>query len=156
MTPVILILSGAIVGVGLILRLLHRPDKDKVPTDNATASGTPAETEAPADECCGQHAVCEKDSLLAGIDADIEYFDDEELDAFKGREADEYTDDEIEQFREVLLTLLPDDVAPWARSITRRGITLPSAVRDELLMLVDDIRRSRHNPESTTNIVKTS
>ena len=35
----------------------------------------------PADmECCGQHEVCEKESLLAAVSKQIEYYDDEELD----------------------------------------------------------------------------
>ena len=31
-------------------------------------------------ECCGQHEVCEKESLLAAVSKKIEYYDDEELD----------------------------------------------------------------------------
>ena len=62
--------------------------------------------EAPAvvevdDECCGQHEVCEKDSLLAAVSKGIEYYDDEELDRFRGRASDDYTDEEVEEFREV-------------------------------------------------------
>ena len=30
-------------------------------------------------ECCGQHEVCEKESLLAAVSKKIEYYDDEEL-----------------------------------------------------------------------------
>ena len=30
-------------------------------------------------ECCGQHEVCERDSLLAAVSSQIEYYDDEEL-----------------------------------------------------------------------------
>ena len=37
-------------------------------------------------ECCGQHEVCERDSLLAAVSKKIEYYDDEELDQFIGRE----------------------------------------------------------------------
>ena len=36
-------------------------------------------------ECCGQHQICEKESLLAAVSKKIEYYDDEELDRFKGR-----------------------------------------------------------------------
>ena len=39
-------------------------------------------------ECCGQHETCEKDSLLAAISKQIEYYDDEELDRFRGRGSD--------------------------------------------------------------------
>lgn len=35
-------------------------------------------------ECCGQHEVCERDSLLAAVSKQIEYYDDEELDTFIG------------------------------------------------------------------------
>lgn len=93
--------------------------------------------------CCGQHEVCEKDSLLAGVSEAVEYFDDEELDAYAGRAADAYTGAEEEQFRDILLSLLPDDVAPWARSLQLRGIELPQAVRDELLLMVSENRASR-------------
>ena len=48
-------------------------------------------------ECCGQHEVCEKDSLLARRKAKkIEYYDDEELDQFIGKAGDAYTEEETE------------------------------------------------------------
>lgn len=104
----------------------------------------PAEAAEPAvaesEECCGQHAVCERDSLLAGVSADIEYFDDEELDAYAGTQPTDYTLQDIEKFRDVLLTLLPRDVAPWARSLQLRGIALPHDVREELLLIVAESR----------------
>ncbi|MEZ3549481.1 MAG: phospholipase [Muribaculaceae bacterium] len=89
--------------------------------------------------CCGAHTVCEKTNL-SPLTGDVVYFDDEELDRFIGRKADEYTPEEIEEFRDVLLTLLPEDVAGWSRSIQVRGITLPSEIREELLMIVSDLR----------------
>lgn len=91
------------------------------------------------------HITCEKDSLLAGISKSIEYYEDEELDAYKGREADGYSEEETEQFRDVLLTLLPEDIAGWARSLQLRGITLPAEVREELLMIVAERRESKQN-----------
>lgn len=89
------------------------------------------------------HITCEKDSLLASVSPTIEYYDDEELDRFAGKDPEDYTDSEIEQFRDILLTLLPDDIAGWARSIQLRGIRLPSCVREELLMIVSEARASR-------------
>ena len=35
------------------------------------------------------HETCEKDSLLAAVSKDIEYYDDEELDRFRGVASDE-------------------------------------------------------------------
>lgn len=86
------------------------------------------------------HITCERDSLLAGISEKIEYFDDEELDAYAGRSPESYTPEEADEFRDVLLTLLPADIAPWARSLQLRGIELPADVREELLMIVAEAR----------------
>lgn len=136
---VALILLIAIVGVGLVLYLHHRittPGKQ-------TASLTDAQEAVQQEEegCCGMHITCEKDSLVAGLDADIIYYDDEELDRYRGRPASEYDDREIEEFREILLTMQPDDIAGWARSLMARGIEMPSAVREELLLIVSEARR---------------
>ena len=70
----------------------------------------------------------------------IIYYDDEELDRFKGREAGSYNREETEEFRDVLMTLLPEDVAGWARSITLRQIELPADIREELLMIIQEQR----------------
>ena len=90
------------------------------------------------------HITCERDSLLAAVSEEIEYYDDEEPDRFKGTAPDEYSDEAIEEFRNVLLTLLPTDIAGWARSIQLRGIELPASVREELLMIVSEARAASH------------
>lgn len=133
-----LIIIGALVAVGVILYIHDRRTKPSL--DNEHDSG---DTVSPSDdnsECCGMHITCEKDSLLSSVSDTIVYYDDEELDRFAGREPDQYSDDEIEEFRDVLLTLLPQDIAGWGRSIQLRGITLPSEVREELLMIVSEAR----------------
>ncbi len=89
------------------------------------------------------HITCERDSLLTAMASGIEYYDDEELDRFRGRTPDGYTAAETEEFRSVLLTLLPHDIAGWARSIQLRGIELPVDVRDELLLIVAEERQAR-------------
>lgn len=94
----------------------------------------------PDAECCGQHEVCEKDSLLAAVSRDIEYYEDEELDAYRGRPSDEYTNEEVEQFQEVLYTMKSDEVAGWVRSLQLRGINLPDDLKDEVFMIVGERR----------------
>nr|WP_302989652.1 C25 family cysteine peptidase [uncultured Muribaculum sp.] len=47
---------------------------------------------------------------------------------------------------DMLLTLLPQDIAGWGRSIQLRGIELPPAVREELLMIVAEARHDAVNP----------
>ena len=95
------------------------------------------------EECCGQHEVCEKDSLLAAVSKDIEYYDDEELDRFRGRASNEYTDNETEEFREVMLTCKDEEVAGWCRSLQLRGIELPDELKDELFLIIGE-RRGTH------------
>ncbi|MCR5819377.1 MAG: phospholipase [Bacteroidaceae bacterium] len=90
--------------------------------------------------CCGQHAVCERESLLAAASRDIEYYEDEELDRFRGRATDSFSDAETEEFREVLYTMRPDEVAGWIRSLTLREVPLPDGIRDEVLVFVEEQR----------------
>ena len=96
-------------------------------------------------ECCGQHEVCEKESLLAAVSKQIEYYDDEELDRFKGRASDDYTEDEIEEFRDILYTTHEEEVAGWSRSLQLRGIALPDELKDELFMIVGERRLKAKN-----------
>lgn len=93
--------------------------------------------------CCGQHAVCERDSLLAAVSSRVEYYDDEELDRYRGRAADAYDDAEAEEFRSVLYTMHDDDVPGWCRSLQLRGIELPDQLRDEVVLIVGEDRAAR-------------
>ena len=91
-------------------------------------------------ECCGQHEVCEKDSLLAAVSKKIEYYDDEELDQFMGREGNAYTEEETELFRDVLYTTRDDEVAGWVRSLQLRCIELPDELKDEVFLIIGERR----------------
>lgn len=130
---VALIILAAIVAVGALCLLYELWCRRRGIPEPGPAPQVP-------EECCGQHEVCERDSLLAAVSEKIEYFDDEELDAYAGRPADAYSESETEIFRDILLSLLPDDVAPWARSLQLRGIELPAPVREELLLIVGENR----------------
>ena len=78
-------------------------------------------------ECCGQHEVCEKESLLAAVSKKIEYYDDEEL-----------------EFRDVFYTMQAEDVAGWVRSLQLRGIALPDNLKDEVFLVVGELRANPH------------
>ncbi len=97
-----------------------------------------------ADECCGQHETCEKESLLAAVSRKIEYYDDEDLDRHCGRAADSYTSEEVEEFQDILYTMRNDEVAGWVRSLQLRGVELPDALKDEVIMIVGERRASPH------------
>lgn len=92
------------------------------------------------DVCCGQHETCERDSLLAAVSKQIEYYDDDELDRYRGLEADEYEEDAINEFREVLYTLQDVEVAGWLRSLQLRAVNLPDALKDEAFLIVGERR----------------
>ena len=81
--------------------------------------------------CCGKHTNCSK-----GHDTSNLYFDDEELDRFKGVKSDEYTEADIEEFRHVLYTMREEEVENWAHCIETRGIELPAEIKDEILMML--------------------
>lgn len=136
----ILIAGGLLLYIHDRLRFGRQDSTDTSEKVNDETNDKPGQYNDDSSECCGLHITCEKDSLLVGLDRDTLYYDDEELDAFKGRQPDSYTPLETEMFREVLLTLRPDEIAGWARSISVRGITLPDDVREELLMIVTEAR----------------
>lgn len=88
-------------------------------------------------ECCGLHEVCEKESLRAALRSDIEYYEDEELDRFRGRTS--YSEEEIDEFREVLYTMRTDEVPGWLHSLEQRQLCLPEELNDEVLLIVGDL-----------------
>ncbi len=87
--------------------------------------------------CCGLHAVCERGQRGAGAAPAPEYYDDEELDAYRGRAAEGYTEAEVEEFRYVLETMRTDEVRGWLRSLEERGVALPQELRDEAMLLME-------------------
>lgn len=89
--------------------------------------------------CNGENDKCEQECMMEAATKDIEYYDDEELDVFRGRESDTYTEQEVEQFSEVLYTMRPNEVKGWTRSLTLRGVNLPNQLKDEVFALTDDL-----------------
>ena len=110
--------------------------------DNGELDAMPEVQEVDA-ECCGQHEVCEKESLLAAVSKKIEYYDDEELDKYIGTAPDEYTPEQEDEFRDVFYTMQSEDVAGWVRSLQLRGIALPDNIKDEVFLIVGE-RRNNH------------
>ena len=91
-------------------------------------------------ECCGQHEVCERDSLLAAVSKKIEYYDDEELDKYIGIAPEDYTPEQEDEFRDVFYTMQDTDVAGWERSLQLRGIALPDNIKDEIFLIIGERR----------------
>ena len=93
------------------------------------------------DGCCGEHLVCERETLLQ-TNAKIDYYDDEELDALAGISAEDYTSEQYQMIREVFDTLQGKDVPGWVRSIQLRNIQLPLDIREEALLIVVERRKA--------------
>lgn len=124
---VALLVLGVVAAVATKI-LMRQDDGDGIPVSApANSCGT----------CNGDNPKCEQECLMEASLKEIEYYDDEELDAYKGRPSGEYTDEEAERFREVLYTMRQDEVAGWNRSLILRGVNLPDQVKDEVVMLLE-------------------
>ena len=136
----IYIIPGFIIFCVVVASIFYNRNKKK-----ASANKTERNKEKPlsveTSDCCGQHEVCERDSLLAAVSKDIEYYDDEELDMYKEIAPDDYDVKAIEEFREVLYTMREIEVAGWLRSLQLRNINLPDCLKDEALLIVEERRR---------------
>ena len=132
----------ALVTLSLAGRIMRKKNgNDIVPSQQEVSpevtTATPQEeAEDDGEECCGEHEVCEKGKIKRALRTDIEYFDDEELDRFRGTQPNEYDDDAVEEFREVLYTMHPSEIEDWLKSLELREVALPDALKDELFMLL--------------------
>lgn len=140
-----LIVIVALLALGLVALIAgyigERRDKKKLA--KGEIDHLPTLKQAQDMQCCGQHEVCERDSLLAALSKEIEYFNDEELDTYAGRASRAYTEAETEEFREVLYTMREAEVPAWVRSLQLRGVELPDGLKDEVVMIVNEQRDSR-------------
>lgn len=149
------VLLGIILVLGVLVFLLrrfgsdsdyHKKEAGHSKTDKAASTagneGISTGQTGSAADClksgCGVTCFCDDITLKRAVKTEIEYFDDEELDDYRGIGADQYTEAQVEDFNEVLTTLKPSEVGDWMRSLELRNIVLPSALKDEALMLMDD------------------
>ena len=130
----ILVVGGAI--VWLIDRLFYHKDAVENADETEQNVDTGTSRQGCADEGCGLRSICPSEQLLAGeCKQEITYYEDEELDAFAGRNENEYTPEEEEQWRDVLYTLQPGDLLGWGQSIKHRRLVMPAAIREEFMQL---------------------
>ena len=91
-----------------------------------------------------EHAACSLSGICTlNCDDEIfaeepEYYDDEELDRFRGRGARDYSAEETDEFEEVMTTMRPDEVHGWLHSLELRGLQLPIALHDAAMILVEE------------------
>lgn len=123
---VIIVGLFAVAGIVLLVKV-NRANKKTRPKEETTS--------APVSDCCGAHEVCDFDQIKAD-ESIIEYYEDEELDAFKNIGANDFTNAQIDQFREVLYTLKTKEIRYWLLSIERRQINLPAILVSEARTLM--------------------
>lgn len=121
-----LTLLGVVVGVFTIVQRRRNGNDDTI----VQASGDCA-------TCSGIDKTCEQTCMMVAATQPIIYFDDEELDRFQGRNSDDYTATEIEEFAEVLYTMRPEEAKEWNRSLILRGINVPNEMKDELIAMIE-------------------
>jgi len=87
-------------------------------------------------DCCGKHEKCER--LPEFMRKKIEYFDDEELDAYSGIDSGQHSESAVEEFREVLYTMQPKEVMAWLTSLQLRDINLPNQLVDDAFLMMEE------------------
>ena len=143
MIPLILFV---LLGIAILIIFEVRARKEKNNNTellNNTEQATDVATEQRSEDdgCCGEHLVCERETLLQ-TNAEIIYYDDEDLDALAGIAAEDYTKEQYQMIREVFETLKASDVPGWVRSIQLRNIQLPLDIREEALLIVVERRKA--------------
>jgi len=121
-----------IILVGLFLYVNSRP-KRKV--EAGSVAEPIEESHLVASDCCGAHEICEF------VESDFKeetiiYFDDEELDQLRNVRESDLTADQIDELREVLYTLKPEEINKWLISIGRRHIHFPAILQQEARQLI--------------------
>lgn len=119
-TMIITGIGVALVALYFILNKFHRNVVD-VEDHHGGEDGT----------CCGKHTVC-----THGYDNSNLYFDDEELDRFKEKPQNEYTEEDVEEFRNILYTMDSKEVATWVGCLQKRRIELPAQIKDEIFLIL--------------------
>ena len=124
----------------VLMFVLYYLDRwNKTHRDRTDAPSQP-QPEIPAGECCGKHAVCEKQKLAQARMRSAQYFDDEELDRFRGHSSDGYDDKEVEEFRYIMYTMRQDEVREWMECLQARDIELPDELKEECFSMMNELK----------------
>lgn len=94
-------------------------------------------TSGDCSSCDGTDDKCEQVCMMEAATREIEYYDDEELDRFRGRQSNQYTDEEAEEFANILYTMQPQEAKGWNRSLILREINVPNQIKDELITIIE-------------------
>lgn len=122
----ILALAALLLLVAIGIKFLGKIRKDnggKVPEIKECAPGHSCSG------CCGGTSCFNSKDKERPL---LVYFEDQELDRFRHRSGQDYTEEELAEWSHVLHTLSQDELGPWKRSITLRKLPIPIQIQDEL------------------------
>ena len=102
-------------------------------------------TKPTCDTCNGDDSRREQECLLEAATKQVQYFDDEDLDRFAGKRSDSYSEEEVEEFREVLYTMRREEAKAWNRSLILIQVNVPDQLKDELIMMMEEETTSEQN-----------
>lgn len=128
---VVVVLLLSLLALGLLAAVWSRFSSSAVGESDAIVTRPTCAT------CNGEDTRCEQECMMEAATREVEYYDDEELDRYRGRPSDCYTDAEADDFRDVLMSMPQSDAKGWNRSLILRGINVPDQIKDELLLMID-------------------
>ncbi|PTL33302.1 hypothetical protein C7120_01335 [Prevotella sp. oral taxon 376] len=120
-----------LIALGIVVAIFSLVFRKKGETDEVVRVDSSCGT------CLGIDPQCEQECVMEASTKEIEYYADEELDAYRGRPSNGYTDTEAEDFLEILYTMRQEEVKGWNRSLILRGINLPDQIKDEVIMMIE-------------------
>lgn len=127
-------LIGLLIFLVFIIVLANRfKGKD----ENEPVRGLNEESNPVAPDCCGAHEICEFDESAFNQD-EIVYFNDEELDELRNISIDQFSSRQVDDLREVLYTLQPEEISQWLISLGKRRIHLPVILQQEARQLMTE------------------
>lgn len=94
----------------------------------------PVAAQQPADcaTCSVMPVSCDTECSTNSASSEPVYFDDEELDRFIRRPSDRYSEEDVDEFADVLHTMREEDIVPWLQSLKQRDIALPDQLKEEV------------------------
>lgn len=117
--------------VGYLLWLFRRWQKKHLPEGKSLRDLAEKHT-IDVGSPCGACSCCSEEGMGSGCQVrkreELDYYDDEELDQLRDKAPEAYTPEDIAMVKEVIQTLLDDDLQGWKKSIEKRGITLPQTL----------------------------
>ena len=124
--PTVILLAVLLAGVLAAMRYLGKYREEKEGTPEAVELCGVTGSACYGGEYCHVHRHLKAERNLPA------YFEDEELDRYRGRKPEDFSDDEAREWEEVLTTLRPKEVVEWVGSIHRRGLHIPAQLRPQL------------------------